>query len=407
MQPNILLVRYGEVFLKGQNRPYFINSLVAKVKQAVMPVDGKAHFADGRIYVRAGDIDDCARRVSKVFGVHSVSPAIETEKEIPSMAAAAISLMKGAQGSFKILARRSDKTFPMQSPELAALIGGEVLKAYPHLAVDVKNPQHVVEVEVRDSAYVHKEKLMGAGGMPIGTGGKALLLISGGIDSPVSGYMIAKRGVALETIHFFSHPYTSEHAKQKVISLLSTLAGYCGTIRMHVVPFTKIQMDIYEKCPEEELTVIMRRFMMRISERLAQRLRCKALVTGESVGQVASQTMDSLICTDRSVNMLVLRPLVGFDKAEIIDYAHKIGTYETSILPYEDCCTVFTPKHPVTKPRLDKIERSEALLDVDELIEEAIAGIEVINIDSEGAIEDVKRPEQRSEKVEKGEEVES
>ena len=387
MQPNILLVRYGEVFLKGRNRPYFINSLVTKIRQSVRSLGGKVHFADGRIYVRAEDIDGCAQRVSRVFGVHSVSPAVELGKNLDDISAAAVAMMKDAAGSFKILARRSDKTFPMQSPELAAYIGGKVLEAYPHLTVDIHNPQHVVEVEVRDNVYIHKDRVKGVGGMPIGTGGRALLLISGGIDSPVAGYMVAKRGVSIETIHFFSHPYTSEHAKQKVISLLSILARYCGNIRMHVVPFTKIQMEIYEKCPEEELTIIMRRFMMKISERLAEKLHCSALVTGESVGQVASQTMDSLICTDKSVDMLVLRPLVGFDKVEIIEYSEKIGTYETSILPYEDCCTVFTPKHPVTKPRLERIEKSEKRLEVEALIEEAMAGIERIDIGPDGVID--------------------
>ncbi len=380
MQPNILLVRYGEVFLKGQNRPFFISALVSKVKQAVKPLGGRVFFADSRIYVRADDIAACALRVSRVFGVHSVSPAYCVEKDVDAISRAAIALMEGVKGSFKVAARRSDKTFPVTSPELCVRIGGDIARAMPNLTVDLHKPDHVLEIEIRDSAYLHMQRIEGAGGMPIGTGGKALLLISGGIDSPVSGYMVAKRGVKLETIHFFSHPYTSEHAKQKVIKLLSILARYHGNIRMHVVPFTKIQMAIYQNCPHEELTVIMRRFMMRISEKLADKLGAKALITGESIGQVASQTMDSLICTDSSVNSLVLRPLIGFDKIEIIEYARKIGTYETSILPYEDCCTVFVPQHPVTRPKVEKMRESEALIDYESMINTALDETERLEI---------------------------
>ena len=386
MQPNVLLVRYAEVHLKGQNRPYFINSLVSRIRQAVKPIGGEVHFADSRIYVHAQDLEDCARRVCRVFGVHSVSPAIETDKDLDNIKAAAVSLITGCKGKFKVSARRSDKTFPLPSPQLAAQVGGAILSSCPGLKVDVHNPDHTVEVEVREKTYVHMTKLMGVGGMPVGTGGKALLLLSGGIDSPVAGYMVAKRGVTLEAIHFFSHPYTSEHAKQKVITLLSILARYCGNVRMHVVPFTKIQMEIYEKCPEDELTVLMRRFMMKISEKLAQKLGCGALITGESLGQVASQTMNSLNCTNSAIDMLVLRPLIGFDKSEIIAYSEKIGTFETSILPYEDCCTVFTPKHPVTTPKLERIEKSERILDVDALVQEAVDGIEIIDVTSEGVL---------------------
>ncbi len=386
MQPNVLLVRYAEVHLKGQNRPYFINSLVSRVRQAVKPIGGEVHFADSRIYVHAPDLDACAQRVCRVFGVHSVSPAIETDKDPENIKAAAIALLDGAQGTFKINACRSDKTFPIPSPQLSAMVGGAVLEACAGLRVDVHAPDYTVEIEVREKTYVHQRKIMAVGGMPVGTGGKALLLLSGGIDSPVAGYMIAKRGVTLEAIHFFSHPYTSEHAKQKVITLLSILARYCGNLRLHVVPFTKIQMEIYEKCPEDELTVIMRRFMMKIAEKLGKKLGCGAMITGESLGQVASQTMNSLNCTNSAVDMLVLRPLIGFDKSEIIAYSEKIGTYDTSILPYEDCCTVFTPKHPVTKPRLDRIEKSEQLLDVEALVQEAVDGIEIIDVSSEGVL---------------------
>lgn len=386
MQCNVLLVRYSEVHLKGGNRPYFINMLVSRVRQAVRPIGGQVHFADSHIYVRADDLNECEKRVSCVFGVHSVSQAIETDKDLDHICEAALSLMRGKSGTFKISGRRSDKTFPMQSPELAALVGGRVLDAYPHLQVDVHSPDHVVWVEVREMTYVHCDRRMAVGGMPIGTGGKSLLLLSGGIDSPVAGYMIAKRGVTIEAVHFFSHPYTSEHAKQKVLTLLSLLAGYCGNLRVHVVPFTHIQMEIYEKCPPEELTIIMRRFMMRISSRLADKLGCDSLITGESIGQVASQTMASLICTQEASDKLVLRPLIGFDKDEIIAYAQKIGTFETSILPYEDCCTVFTPKHPVTKPKLERITRSEQALDADALVAEALNGIDIIDVSGEGII---------------------
>ncbi|MBE5762343.1 MAG: tRNA 4-thiouridine(8) synthase ThiI [Clostridiales bacterium] len=387
MQPNILLVRYGEIFLKGQNRPYFISALVNKVKQAVKPIGAHVFYSDSRIYVRADDLDDCARRVCNVFGVHSVSLAIELDKkDIDVIGEAAVSLLEGKKGTFKINSRRSDKTFPMNSIEISTEVGGRVLEKRPDLVVDIHKPEHVVEVEVRDMVYVHSGRIMGMGGMPIGTSGKAMLLLSGGIDSPVAGFMMAKRGLMLEAIHFASPPYTSEQAKEKVVKLLSILSKYCGNLRMHVVPFTKIQMEIYEKCPEDELTVIMRRFMMRIAQRIAEKTECGALITGESMGQVASQTMLSLNCTNSAVDMLVLRPLIGFDKTDIIDVAEKIDSYETSILPFEDCCTVFTPKHPVTKPKLSHIEKSEQRLDVDALIEDAISGIEIIDVDSEGRI---------------------
>lgn len=283
--------------------------------------------------------------------------------------------------TFKVEAKRADKSFPMKSPEICRELGGRILERYPHLKVDVEHPDVLVMVEIRETAaYIHGKQLPGAGGIPIGTSGKAAILISGGIDSPVAGYMMAKRGLELCGVHFASPPYTSERAKQKVIALMEKMAEYCGRMKLFVVPFTEIQEQIRDKCPEELFTIIMRRFMMRIADQVARKQDCGALITGESVGQVASQTVKAIACTDIVTDLPVFRPVIGMDKREIIAIANEIDTFETSILPYEDCCTVFTPKHPRTRPRLDLVEAAEQALDADRLIAQAIAGIELVEI---------------------------
>ena len=376
----LLLVRYGEIFLKGLNRPVFLKALVKRVKRAVNPLGGTVWLHDGRIFVAdVEDMDECIRRVTKVFGVHSVCPAVEMDKEdFEAVCEQAVRMMDGLTGTFKVVARRSDKRYPLDSPAINGEMGGRILRVNKGLSVDVKHPDHVMNVEIRDKAYLYVRVIPAVGGMPVGTNGRATLLLSGGIDSPVAGWMIAKRGVRINAVHFHSYPYTSDRAKEKVLDLARILSESCCGVRVHVVPFTRIQMEIHEKCPEEYTTLIMRRFMMRIAERVARLEQSEALITGESIGQVASQTMAALGTTDSVVDMPVFRPVIGFDKAEIVDMARKIGTFETSSLPYEDCCTVFTPRHPATNPKMEKILEGESKLDVEGLIEEAIAGIEVV-----------------------------
>ncbi len=376
----LLLVRYGEIFLKGQNRPVFMRALVKRVKRAVQDLGATVYLNDSRIFVTDyDDQDEAIRRVTKVFGVHSVCPAIEMPKEdFEAVAAQAVAMMADLRGTFKVSARRSDKRYPLDSPAINGQIGHRVLVANKALSVDVKNPDHVLNVEIRDHAYLYVKVVPAVGGMPVGTNGRATLLLSGGIDSPVAGWMIAKRGVHISAVHFHSYPYTSDRAKEKVLDLARILSESCCGIRVHIVPFTKIQMEIHEKCPDEYTTLIMRRFMMRIAERVAKIEGAEALITGESIGQVASQTMTALGTTDMVVDMPVFRPVIGFDKTEIIAIAEKIGTMETSSLPYEDCCTVFTPRHPATHPHLDIIEVGESKLDVEGLIQEAMDGIEIV-----------------------------
>ncbi len=378
----LLLVRYGEVHLKGQNRPYFLRTLVNAVKNAVRGIGGNVWISDSRIFVSdAEDMDECIRRVTKVFGVHSVCPAVEMEKDdFEAVCREAVELMRPLTGTFKVNARRSDKHYPLDSPAINHQVGGCVLKNLPELRVDVHKPDHVLSVEIRDKAYLYVRCIPAVNGMPMGTNGRACLLLSGGIDSPVAGFMIAKRGVELCCVHYHSFPYTSERAKEKVVELARILSEYCGKIRLYVVPFTQIQMDIHQKCPENYTTLIMRRFMMRIAERVAHMDGAQALITGESVGQVASQTMEALGCTDEVVGMPVFRPCIGFDKIEIVERAEKIGTYETSSLPYEDCCTIFTPKHPTTHPKAELIRKAEEALEGEALIASALEGIEVIEV---------------------------
>lgn len=378
----LLLVRFGEIFLKGLNRPYFLRELVKRVRHAVKDVGGQVWLHDGRIFVSDfTDMEECIRRVTKVFGVHSVCPAVEMPKDnFDAICNQAIKMMEGITGTFKVSARRSDKRYPMNSPEINEEMGGRILDVRDDLKVDVRHPEHVLNVEIRDLCYLYVRVVMAVGGMPVGTNGRATLLLSGGIDSPVAGWMIAKRGVQINAVHFHSYPYTSDRAKEKVLKLARILSESCCGIRVHIVPFTHIQMEIHEKCPEEYTTLIMRRFMMRIAERVAQKEHCEALITGESIGQVASQTMQALGTTDSVVSMPVFRPLIGFDKSEIIDIARKIDTFETSSLPYEDCCTVFTPRHPATHPKMEKILMGEEKLDTEALIQEALEGIELVTV---------------------------
>ena len=389
MEP-VLLVRYAEIHLKGLNRPYFERSLMKRIALALRPAPVKVVREQGRVFVfgiPAEELDSAADKLTRVFGIHSVSPSLAVEKDWDAMVEAAKALVaKRIAGlpsaSFKVIARRADKRFAMRSLEICRVMGGLLLDAFPTLSVDVHQPDFYVGVEVRqEQAFLFAEERMGAGGMPVGTSGHAMLLISGGIDSPVAGHMIAKRGVRLSAVHFYSYPYTSERAREKVIELTRILTNYTGDIMLYLVPFTEIQLAIYEKCPKSETTVLMRRLMMQISERIALSCGAQALITGESLGQVASQTIESLTVTNDAVTLPVFRPLIGFDKEEIIDRAKAIGSFDTSILPYEDCCTVFVPQHPVTKPKLDAIRRSEARVDFAPMIEQAIANTEQVHLE--------------------------
>ena len=384
----IILLKLGEIVLKGLNRRTFEKRLMKNVRSVLKHIGNfDMKIAQSTIYVVPGenlDIDKAVELLKKIFGVASVVRCYETEKNLDNIKNT-ISEIFGVQLSnaktFKCASKRSDKQFPMKSPEICALAGEYILENFPHLKVNVENPDIVINIEIRDfGAYVHTGKIQGAGGMPVGSNGKATLLLSGGIDSPIAGYMTAKRGVELNAVHFYSHPYTSERAKDKVIELAKIISQYTGPFNLHIVHFTKPQLEIYEKCPDDELTVIMRRVMMKITERIALDTDSIALVTGESIGQVASQTLESLGVTDAATELPVIRPLIGMDKEEIVTIAHKIGTFETSILPFEDCCTVFVPKHPKTKPRLADILKSEQVLDMDAIVEECTSNLETIYI---------------------------
>lgn len=386
----IILAKYGEIILKGGNRPRFESILLNNIRNSLKNVaETKVRLAQATVYVDVFDsdkIDVVTERLSKIFGIVSITRAVVCEKDIEDIKAKAKEYLKPCLTSgkrFKVEAKRSDKAFPLTSPQLCLEVGGYLDDEYPEIIVDVHKPDVTVKVEVRDFAayvYAEEDKIQGQGGMPIGTGSKATLLLSGGIDSPVAGHMISKRGVEIDAVNFFSFPYTSDRAKEKVIELASIIAQYTSKINLYIVPFTEIQLAIRDKCPEEHLTLVMRRFMMRIAERIARKNKSKALITGESVGQVASQTLAALDVTNSAVDMPILQPLIGMDKQEVIDRANAIGTYETSILPYEDCCTVFTPKHPTTNPKRESIEKSEARLDVETLIEAALAGVEKIEV---------------------------
>ncbi len=386
------LVKYGEIGLKGNNRHIFENALRDRVLEKLSPLgEYKVTREQGRIFVECPegyDYEDTVEALGRVFGVSGFCPVEvvgSTEWETVKQAVADFveKMYPRKDFTFKVAAKRADKQYPVTSPEMCADIGGYLLERFPELSVDVHNPQEVITVEIRNRAYLYSKVLPGPGGMPVGTSGKAMLLLSGGIDSPVAGYMISKRGVELEAAYFHAPPYTSERAKEKVVDLARLVSRYTGPIRLHIINFTDIQLAIYERCPHEELTIIMRRYMMRIAEHFAKMGGCLGLVTGESIGQVASQTMQSLLTTNAVCELPVYRPLIGFDKVEIIDIAKKIGTFETSILPYEDCCTIFVAKHPVTKPVLPVIEKSEEVLSgvMEDLVKTAIETTETILVE--------------------------
>ena len=385
----IILCKLGEIVLKGLNRHSFEMKLMSNIRRRTQRYGKfKIYSRQSTIYVEpveetcdlAAAYDAC----KKVFGIIAIARAVPCAKEKEAIFATAKEYLGPAllaAKSFKVESKRSDKSFPMGSIQLSQWVGGALHDAFPHLTVDVHTPELTVYLEVReDAAYVHGPAEAAAGGLPIGMGGHAVSLLSGGIDSPVSSYMIAKRGVQLELLHFASPPYTSEQAREKVLQLAQELTVWCGRLTVHVVPFTEIQEEIRRKCPEDHFTLIMRRFMMRLGDRLAHELACKAIVTGESLGQVASQTIQALVVSDDVATLPVLRPLIGMDKEEIVRIARHVGTFDTSILPYEDCCTVFTPRHPKTKPNLEEVREYEAALDIDALCDKALTGREMIRL---------------------------
>lgn len=381
----VILLRFGEMFLKGKNYSFFAKTLYNNIKNAIKKYDCKIEKIAGRYLVtdfNEFNKDEVIDTLTKIFGLVSLSVATEVESTQEAITDFCKSIVI-QKNTFKVDVKRADKRFPIKSYEFAATLGGVILKNNPGLKVDVHTPEEIVSVDIRESGktYISYEKIPCAGGMPIGTAGKSMLLLSGGIDSPVACYQMAKRGLNINAIHFHSYPYTSEQAKDKVISLAKLLTPYCGHINLFIVPFTKIQENIHKLCDDEYMVILVRRFMMDIAERVAKNSGCTSLITGESLGQVASQTVESITATNNAVKLLpVFRPLIGMDKSEIMEISKKIGTYETSILPYEDCCSVFLPDSPVTKPKLDRIERNEKLLDRESLINEAIANIEVMKI---------------------------
>ena len=386
---DILLLKLGEIVLKGLNRRSFEQKLVGNVRRRLLGLGNfRVSCMQSTIYVEPeddeADLDAAFEAMQDVFGIVKISRAAACEKDKDAIVRLAVSYLREDMlraKSFKVESKRSDKRFPMTSIQLSQYVGGELAEAYPDCAVDVHNPELTVNIEIRDlAAYVHAAPVDGAGGMPVGSNGVAVTLLSGGIDSPVSSYMIAKRGVRLIPVHFFSFPYTSQQAKEKVVELGRILTRTCGSMTLEVVPFTHIQEEIRDKCPEEYFTLLMRRFMMRLAEAVALRAGAKAIVTGENLGQVASQTMEAMAVTRAVTALPILQPLVGMDKEEIVRAARKIGTFDTSILPYEDCCTVFTPRHPKTRPTLQEVEAAEAALDVEGLVREALAGIEQIRL---------------------------
>ena len=386
---DIILVKLGELVLKGLNRRRFEQKLQSNIRRRLEKIgEFKVYCLQSTIYVEgkdeSADMDAAMEVLGKIFGIVSIVRAAACEKDKDAIVERAKEYLREDMlraKSFKVESKRSDKAFPMTSIQISQYVGGELAEAFPDTAVDVHNPELTVHIEVRDlAAYVHAAPVPGAGGMPVGSNGVALTLLSGGIDSPVSTYMIAKRGVRLIPVHFFSFPYTSQQALDKVVELAEELTDYCGRMTIEVVPFTHIQEEMRDKVPEEYFTLVMRRFMMRIATRIAEANGASAIVTGENLGQVASQTMEAMASTQAVTNLPVLQPLIGMDKEEIITIARKIGTFETSILPYEDCCTVFTPRHPRTHPKLSEVEAAESALDIEGLVEEALAGIERIRV---------------------------
>ncbi len=396
MQYHAFVIKYAEIGIKGRNRYMFEDALVKQIKRVIGHLQGDFQLSKvaGRVYLEARnfDFDETVEALQTVFGITAICPAVCIERDgdnklpdIKGLSEAVVKFIEGvypdrAGKTFKVHCRRVDKTYPMDSMETAAELGGAILDAFPEMHVDVHEPQILLNVELREKVNIFSEVIPGPGGMPLGTAGRAMLLLSGGIDSPVAGYMIAKRGVDIDAVYFNAPPYTSERALQKVVDLAGVVAKYTGKVRLHVIPFTEIQMYIYDKCPHDELTIIMRRYMMRIAEKLAIDANCLGLVTGESIGQVASQTMQSLMTTDEVVEtMPVYRPVIAFDKQDIVDISLKIGAYDISTLPYEDCCTIFVAKHPVTKPRPDIIRHHEEKLfdEIDAMVQRALDGDEV------------------------------
>jgi len=385
----MILCKLGEVVLKGLNRRSFEDKLLSNLRRRVAKCGSfRVYSKQSTIYVEPTaedcDLDAAFDFCRQVFGVVAVSRALPCDKDVQAIVATAKTYLHdelAAAKSFKVESKRADKSFPLTSIQLSQQVGGALHQAFPNLTVDVHEPELTIFLEIRDdAAFVHGPAVSGAGGLPLGMGGTAVTLLSGGIDSPVASWMMAKRGVALEPVHFFSPPYTSDAAKEKVVELARELAPWCGRMRLQIVPFTEIQEEIRRKVPEDFFTLIMRRFMMRLAERCADEAGARAIVTGECLGQVASQTMEALRCTEDVVTLPVLRPLIGMDKEEIVRVSRKIGTFGTSILPYEDCCTVFTPRHPKTKPHLDEVREVEAALDVSALCDKAMAGREFLRI---------------------------
>ena len=384
------LIKYAEIGVKGKNRYLFEDALVQQIKYAMKRCEGefKVHKTQGRIYVDAlteFDYDEAVENLKTVFGVAGICPVVYVEDEgfeklCDTIVKYIADVYPDTNKTFKVVARRARKNYPLDSMEINSKMGGVILNAYPQMHVDVHHPEVELNIEIREKIYIYSEIIKGPGGMPVGTNGKAMLLLSGGIDSPVAGYMISKRGVKIDAVYFHAPPYTSERAKQKVVDLAKLVSRFSGPIHLHVINFTDIQLTIYEKCPHEELTIIMRRYMMKIAEIIAKETDCLGLITGESIGQVASQTMHSLAATNEVCTIPVYRPLIGMDKQDIVDISEKINTYETSILPFEDCCTIFVAKHPVTKPNLQYIKRHEENLCevIDDLMEKALSTKETI-----------------------------
>ncbi len=386
------LIKYAEIGIKGKNRFYFEDALVKQIRFALSRGEGKfqVHKTQGRIYVEVlseYDYEETVANLQTVFGIAGICPVVHVmdqgfEQLQEDVISYVTNIYPDKKLTFKVESRRARKNYPLESMQINAKLGETLLNAFPEMKVDVHNPDFVLHVEVREKIYLYSLVIPGAGGMPVGTNGKAMLLLSGGIDSPVAGYMIAKRGVQIDAVYFHAPPYTSERAKEKVVDLARLIAKYTGPIRLHVINFTDIQLKIYEKCPHEELTIIMRRYMMRIAETIANDTGCLGLITGESIGQVASQTLQSLASTNEVCTLPVYRPLIGFDKQEIVTISEKIHTYETSILPYEDCCTIFVAKHPVTKPNRKVIRTHEKILEgeIDALVEVALESAEVLSV---------------------------
>ena len=390
MDRKLYIVRCGEVALKGMNKPYFERILLERVRKAIECFDGAdAKWVDGLMFVRVPDTvpeDEVIAKCVRVFGVASVSPAVEAPKDIDEIGRVAADFMmkiieeEGVR-TFKVKGKRADKSFAVESPEIGRIVGAIILKKCKVLSVKVHEPDVLLTAEVRrEGASIFRDKIKGFGGLPLGTNGKGLILMSGGIDSPVAAFMMAKRGMTIEAVHYHSSPYTSQRAQKKVEQLVKVLAGYMGTIRMHVINLLPIQEQIVQNCPEDETTILVRRFMMRIAEQIAIKNNDMMLITGEDLGQVAGQTAEALVVTDAVVRMPVMRPLIAMDKVDIMDKAREIGTYDISIQPYEDCCTVFLPKHPVTKPKLARIEQSESALDVEGLVKAAVESEEIVEI---------------------------